>query len=86
METFNTTAPITAILDIPAGRIRFTAGEQTTTTVEVRPSDPSKGRDVTSAEQITVAYADGVLRIAGVRRRDGTAAGRLAGRGQGGRR
>jgi hypothetical protein len=63
METFNTTAPITAVLDIPAGRIRFTAAEQTTTTVEVRPSDPSKGRDVKSAEQTTVVYADGVLRI-----------------------
>src|SRR3954468_11731419 len=63
MHTFDTAAPITAVLDIPAGRIRFTAADITETTVEVRPADPSKGRDVTAAERLTVAYDDGVLRI-----------------------
>jgi DUF4097 and DUF4098 domain-containing protein YvlB len=63
METFDTTAPITVVLNIPAGHLRFTAGEQTGTTVEVRPSDASKARDVRAAEKTTVAYADGVLRI-----------------------
>ncbi|HZE33729.1 MAG TPA: DUF4097 family beta strand repeat-containing protein, partial [Actinoallomurus sp.] len=33
------------------------------TTVEVLPANPSKSRDVQAAEQTTVAYADGVLRI-----------------------
>ncbi|HLK75113.1 MAG TPA: DUF4097 family beta strand repeat-containing protein [Streptosporangiaceae bacterium] len=63
MQTFATPAPITAILDIPAGRIRFTAADRADSTVEIRPADPSKGRDVKLAEQTTAGYRDGVLRI-----------------------
>ncbi|WP_433831277.1 DUF4097 family beta strand repeat-containing protein [Actinoplanes sp. CA-015351] len=65
MHTFDTTAPITAVLDIPAGSIRFTAGDHAETTVEVLPADASKGRDVTAAEQTTVSYENGTLRIKG---------------------
>ncbi|GAA0960965.1 DUF4097 family beta strand repeat-containing protein [Actinocorallia libanotica] len=60
---FDTSAPITAVLDIPAGRIRFIAADRADTTVEVLPADASKGRDVKAAEQTKVEYADGVLRI-----------------------
>ncbi|MBV1936690.1 DUF4097 family beta strand repeat-containing protein [Streptomyces sp. BV286] len=63
MQKFATTAPVSAVLDIPAGRIRFIAADRADTTVEVRPADASKGRDVKAAEQITVEYGDGVLRI-----------------------
>ncbi|WP_331742444.1 DUF4097 domain-containing protein (plasmid) [Streptomyces sp. NBC_00876] len=63
MQQFDTTAPITAILDIPAGRLQFTASDRAETTVEVLPADPSKSRDTKAAEQTTVTYADGVLRI-----------------------
>ena len=63
MQTFATPAPITAVLDIPAGQIRFTAADRADTTVEIRPADPSKGRDVKLAEQTTAGYSDGVLRI-----------------------
>ncbi|MEU2115794.1 DUF4097 family beta strand repeat-containing protein [Streptomyces sp. NPDC016459] len=63
MQKFLTSAPVSAVLDIPAGRIRFIAADRTDTTVEVLPADPSKGRDVKAAERITVAYGDGVLRI-----------------------
>ncbi|MEU1373804.1 DUF4097 family beta strand repeat-containing protein [Streptomyces triculaminicus] len=63
MQKFATAAPIAAVLAIPAGRIRFIAADQADTTVEVLPADSSKGRDVKAAEQIEVAYADGVLRI-----------------------
>jgi len=63
MQKFDTTAPILARLDIPAGRIQFIAADRTDTTVEVRPSSASVSRDVKAAEQITVAYGDGVLRI-----------------------
>lgn len=63
MQTFTTTAPIATVLDVPAGRIRLIAADRTDTTVEVLPADASKGRDVKTAEQTTVAYADGVLRI-----------------------
>ncbi|MFF1508025.1 DUF4097 family beta strand repeat-containing protein [Streptomyces sp. NPDC058326] len=63
MQKFATPAAIAAILAVPAGRIRFVAAERTETTVEIRPVDTSKGRDVKAAEQTTVTYADGVLRI-----------------------
>ena len=64
MQTFTTPAPITAILGIPAGRIQFTAADRDSTTVEIRPANPSKGRDVKLAEQTTAGYSDGILRIA----------------------
>jgi hypothetical protein len=63
MQKFATAAPVTAVLDIPAGRVQFIAADRADTTVEVVPADPSKGRDTKAAEQTTVAYADGVLRI-----------------------
>ncbi|MET9585533.1 DUF4097 family beta strand repeat-containing protein [Streptomyces sp. NPDC006539] len=63
MQKFDTPAPISAVLDIPAGRIRFIAADRAETTVEVLPADASKGRDVKAAEQTEVVYADGVLRI-----------------------
>lgn len=63
MQKFDTPAPISAVLDIPAGRVQFIAADRADTTVEVLPADPSKRRDVQTAEQTTVAYADGVLRI-----------------------
>ncbi|MFF8380877.1 DUF4097 family beta strand repeat-containing protein [Streptomyces sp. NPDC015661] len=63
MQKFDTAAAIVAILAVPAGRIRLVAADRTDTTVEVLPADPSKGRDVKTAERTEVAYADGVLRI-----------------------
>ncbi|MFJ9742257.1 DUF4097 family beta strand repeat-containing protein [Streptomyces sp. NPDC101166] len=63
MQTFNTPAAIATVLDVPAGRIRFIAADRADTTVEVLPADASKSRDVKAAEQMTVEYGDGVLRI-----------------------
>ncbi|MEV7727373.1 DUF4097 family beta strand repeat-containing protein [Streptomyces sp. NPDC087917] len=63
MQKFDTQAPVSAVLDIPAGHIRFIAADRSNTTVEVLPANPSKSRDVKAAEQVTVAYTDGVLRI-----------------------
>ncbi|MFC1441752.1 DUF4097 family beta strand repeat-containing protein [Streptacidiphilus sp. N1-10] len=63
MQKFDTPAPVSAVLEIPAGRVQFIAADRADTTVEVRPADPAKGRDVKAAEQTTVEYADGVLRI-----------------------
>ncbi|MFI0780038.1 DUF4097 family beta strand repeat-containing protein [Streptomyces sp. NPDC021212] len=63
MQKFATPAPVTAVLDIPAGRLQFIAADRADTTVEVLPADPSKSRDVKAAEQIEVTYGDGVLRI-----------------------
>ncbi|MEU8639184.1 DUF4097 family beta strand repeat-containing protein [Amycolatopsis sp. NPDC048633] len=63
MQTFATPAPITAVLDFPAGRVRLVATDRTDTTVDVRPADAGKNRDVKAAGQTTVTYADGVLRV-----------------------
>ncbi|MFB7242072.1 hypothetical protein CW362_32320 [Streptomyces populi] len=63
MQKFDTPAPVSAVLDIPAGRIRFIAADRADTTVEVLPADRSKNRDVKAAGQVRVAYADGVLRV-----------------------
>ncbi|MFE2180452.1 DUF4097 family beta strand repeat-containing protein [Streptomyces sp. NPDC059455] len=63
MPKFDTPAPIRAVLAIPAGRVQFIAADRADTTVEVLPANAAKGRDVQAAEQTTVAYADGVLRI-----------------------
>ncbi|CAM5549616.1 Putative adhesin domain-containing protein OS=Streptomyces alboniger OX=132473 GN=CP975_17530 PE=4 SV=1 [Streptomyces alboniger] len=63
MQKFATTAPVSAVLDIPAGRIQIIAADRADTTVEVRPANPAKNRDVQAAEECEVSYADGVLRI-----------------------
>jgi DUF4097 and DUF4098 domain-containing protein YvlB len=63
MQKFDTPAPISAVLGIPAGRVQFIAADRADTTVQVRPANASKSRDVKAAEQTTVEYADGVLRI-----------------------
>ncbi|WP_410784821.1 DUF4097 family beta strand repeat-containing protein [Kribbella sp. C-35] len=64
MPNFSTPEPISAVLDIPAGRIQLVAADRADTAVEVLPANASKSRDVKAAEQTTVEYADGVLRIA----------------------
>ncbi|MEV7729919.1 DUF4097 family beta strand repeat-containing protein [Streptomyces sp. NPDC087917] len=63
MQKFDTPAAVSAVLDIPAGHVHLIAADRSDTTVEVLPADASKGRDVKAAEQITVEYADGVLRV-----------------------
>ena len=63
MNTFATPAPIAAVLDVPAGRVRFIAADRADTSVEVLPADASRGRDVKAAEKVRVDFADGVLRI-----------------------
>lgn len=63
MRKFETPAPIAAVLDIPAGRVQIIAADRADTAVEIRPTNASKSRDVRAAEQTTVEYADGALRI-----------------------
>ncbi|MFE7955640.1 DUF4097 family beta strand repeat-containing protein [Streptomyces sp. NPDC057413] len=64
MPPFDTPAPVSAVLNIPSGRIQFIAAERTDTVVEILPANASKSRDVKAAEQTTVDYADGTLHIA----------------------
>src|SRR5262245_54652193 len=63
MQKFDTPTPISAVLDIPAGRVQFIAADRAHTAVEVLPADTSKSRDVKAAEQTEATYDDGVLRI-----------------------
>jgi DUF4097 and DUF4098 domain-containing protein YvlB len=63
MQKFDTPTPISAVLDIPAGRIQVIAADRADTTVKVLPANAANGRDVKAAEQTTVEYRDGVLRI-----------------------
>jgi hypothetical protein len=53
MQKFDTPTPISAVLDIPAGRVQFIAADRADTTVEVLPANASNGRDVKVAEQTT---------------------------------
>lgn len=62
-QKFDTSSPLSAVLDIPAGRIRFIAADRAETTVEILPADATKSRDVKAAERIEVTYTGGVLRI-----------------------
>jgi putative adhesin len=63
MRTFDTPAPITAVLHLPAGRIQVIAADRADTTVEILPANPARGRDAKAAAQTTAEYAGGVLKI-----------------------
>jgi hypothetical protein len=63
MDKFDTAGPVRVVLEIPAGSVRFIAGERADTTVEVLPAEASKKRDVKAAEQTEVGFRDGVVRI-----------------------
>jgi len=63
MQKFETPAPITAIVEVPAGRIRVIAADRADATVEVLPAVAAKSRDVKAAQQTTVEFDDGILRI-----------------------
>ncbi|GAA3016036.1 DUF4097 family beta strand repeat-containing protein [Streptosporangium longisporum] len=63
MQKFDTPTPVTAVLDVPAGRIHLIAADRTDTAVEVRPADATKNRDVKAAQQTEITYTDGTLHI-----------------------
>ncbi|MGW5281681.1 DUF4097 family beta strand repeat-containing protein [Streptomyces collinus] len=63
MQRFATTAPVVAVLDVPAGRVQLIAADRDDTTVEVRPADATRNRDLKAAKEVEVSYHDGVLRI-----------------------
>lgn len=63
VQKFDTPAPVTVVLDVPGGHVRLIAAERGDTTVEVRPAEPGRNRDVQAAERTTATLDDGVLRI-----------------------
>src|SRR5262245_13152067 len=63
MPTFDTPEPIAVDLDLSVADVQITASDRTDTVVDVRPSNPNSHGDVTAAEQTTVSFANGKLRI-----------------------
>lgn len=63
MHTFDTPTPIRAVVDVPGGQVRFIAADRTETTIEIRPADAAKGRDVKAAERTTVELHEGTLHV-----------------------
>jgi hypothetical protein len=63
MPMFDTPRPILVDLELGVGDVRIVAGNRIDTTVDVRPTDPSKASDVAAAEQTRVEYSDGRLLV-----------------------
>ncbi|MTD54630.1 DUF4097 family beta strand repeat-containing protein [Amycolatopsis pithecellobii] len=63
MQKFETPTTISAVLAVPAGRIQVIAADRADATVEVVPANAAKARDVKAAEQTTIEFGDGVLRV-----------------------
>jgi DUF4097 and DUF4098 domain-containing protein YvlB len=65
MPTFDTPAPISAVIEFEVGDLRVVASDRADTQVDVRPTNPAKEPDVTAAEQTRVEYANGNLLVKG---------------------
>lgn len=65
METFETLEPISVDVELGVGDIRIDATDRIDTTVDVRPTDPTKHADVVAAERTRVEYANGHLTVRG---------------------
>jgi DUF4097 and DUF4098 domain-containing protein YvlB len=70
-STFPTPGPITAEIALQSGSARVTAEDRDTTTVEVRPANPSKKSDLEVAERTRVNFADGHLEVRSPKTRTG---------------
>jgi Putative adhesin len=69
MPSFETPEPITATIEVVAGHVRVTAGERTTTRVEVSPRDETDTEDVEAARLTRVEYGHGQLLVKAPRHR-----------------
>ncbi|GAB2830347.1 DUF4097 family beta strand repeat-containing protein [Actinoallomurus bryophytorum] len=63
MPIFDTPEPITAVIEITAGRVEIKASDRADTVVEVRPRDETREADVHAAEQTQVEYSNGQLSV-----------------------
>jgi hypothetical protein len=63
MPTFDTPQPISVSIELPAGGVRLSAGDRTTTVVELQPTDPSDEADVRAARATRVEYDDDRLLV-----------------------
>jgi Toastrack DUF4097 len=63
MSTFETSEPISVVIELAMADVRVSASDRADTVVEVRPSDPARQADVDAAEQVRVEYSTGVLLV-----------------------
>jgi hypothetical protein len=63
MPRFETPSPISALVVVPIGDVRITAGERDDTVVEIRPTDATNQEDITVAEQTRVELDGGRLLV-----------------------
>jgi DUF4097 and DUF4098 domain-containing protein YvlB len=68
MPSYETPEPISVLLDLYAGYVEIRASDRTTTSVEVRPSDPRDPSDAEAAQKTRVDYSDGTLVVRGPKR------------------
>ncbi|GLZ76626.1 hypothetical protein Afil01_14330 [Actinorhabdospora filicis] len=63
MHTYDTPAPVSAVVDIVFGSVRFVAGDRATTVVEVTPADSTWDLDVKAARDAEIDFSDGRLTV-----------------------
>jgi hypothetical protein len=63
MATFDTPESISATIDVVVGDVRISAGDRSTTVVDVRPSDASNDEDLKAAQRTRVEYANEQLLV-----------------------
>jgi hypothetical protein len=61
VSSFDTPDPISVSVGLGTGDLRIAAGDRHDTVVEVRPSDPARGSDVSAAERTRVEFTGGAL-------------------------
>lgn len=69
MPKFDTPEPISVTVERIVGDVRIVAGNRTDTSVDVRPSDPSRPQDVRGAENTQVELSGGRLLVRGPKQR-----------------
>ncbi|BCY11965.1 DUF4097 family beta strand repeat-containing protein [Actinoplanes sp. L3-i22] len=67
MPIFDTTGPITAVVDVVIGDLQVVATDRPDTVVTVRPASAANDRDTRAAEQTRVDLVSGILTVRGPR-------------------
>jgi DUF4097 and DUF4098 domain-containing protein YvlB len=63
MHTFDTPESISVAFELAVGNVDIAASDRTDTVVEIVPTNADRKGDVTAAEQTTVDFLDGLLRV-----------------------
>lgn len=69
MPIYETPEPIAVALELAVGRVRIAASDRIDTVVDVRPSDEADESDVKAAQQVSVDFTNGTLRVTGPKSR-----------------